>query len=427
MSESPPAKRSKTRRGRGEHSIYQRASDGRWIAEVRDGMKPSGKPNIKYLTAKTKREVQAKLKKELNRIAQGRPDARTSMTLGAYLNHWLDDVVKPRNRATTYEAYSTLCRVHIIPRIGHKKLNELTPQDVQNMLSDMVTNLPPGARKGAKVASPTTAKNARGVLRKSLNDAMRGDLVWRNVVTLTDMPAQRTYHPKPLSESEISKYLAACRGHRLEALFILLPAIGLREGEAFGLQWQDIDLEKRTLRVRQQIQRVGNPRRPQFAEPKTERSRRPVPLPSQVVDALKAHRERQKVDRVMAGSRWGKMIPHLKRDDPDRDTKERKIVLWEDLVFCTTLGTPLDPANVLKEFRAILKSAGIESRRVHDLRHTCATMLARLGVHPREAQDIMRHAQITTTLAVYTSVEADSLRSASDRLGALFTDETEQK
>ena len=399
MDESPKTKR--RRRGRGEHSIYQRKSDGRWIVEIREGHKPSGKPNIKYLTARTKTEANAKLKQELIRLAQGRPDTGKPQTVKAYLTAWLTNTVKPNKRITTYESYEILCRVHMYPRIGQKKLTDLTAQDVQRMLAEMIE----------AGASPTTAKNARGVLRKALNDAMRSDLIWRNVVTLTDMPAQRTFHPKPLTTAELPRYLAATRGKRLEALFTLLPAIGLREGEAFGLKWSDIDLEAGTLAVRQQIQRVGTPRRPVFVEPKTERSRRPVPLPSQVVDALKAHQERQVIEKLLAGSRWG---------GPDRD--------WTGLVFCTSIGTPLDPSNVIKQFRDILKEAGIdEDRRVHDLRHTCATMLARLGVHPREAQDIMRHAQITTTLSVYTSTDAEGIRGSSDLLGALFSDERKQK
>ena len=397
MDESPKPKR--RRRGRGEHSIYQRKSDGRWIVEIREGSKPSGKPNIKYLTARTKTEANAKLKQEVIRLAQGRPDTGKPQTVKTYLTAWLTNTVKPNKRITTYESYETLCRVHMYPRIGQKKLADLTAQDVQLMLAEMIE----------AGASPATAKNARGVLRKALNDAMRADLLWRNVVTLTDMPAQRTYHPKPLTAAELPRYLAASRGKRLEALFILLPAIGLREGEAFGLRWQDIDLEAGKLAVRQQIQRVGNPRRPVFVEPKTERSRRPVPLPSQVVEALQAHQERQAIDKLLAGSRWG---------GPDGE--------WAGLVFCTTIGTPLDPSNVMKQFREILDEAGLESRRVHDLRHTCATMLARLGVHPREAQDIMRHAQITTTLSVYTSTDAEGIRGSSDLLGALFGDDREE-
>lgn len=398
MSEDVKPKR--RRRGRGEHSMYQRKSDGRWIVEIRDGLKPSGKPNIRYLTAKTKKEANARLKQELLRISQGRPDTGKPLTVAAYLTAWLTDTVKPNKRTTTYESYETLCRVHITPRIGQVKLVDLSAQAVQRMLAEMIE----------AGTSPTTAKNARGVLRKALNDALRSDLIWRNVVTLTDMPAQRTFYPKPLTASELPRYLVAARGKRLEALFILLPAIGLREGEAFGLRWPDIDLENGTLAVRQQIQRVGNPRRPVFVEPKTERSRRPVPLPPQVVHALRAHKERQNLERLIAGSRWG---------GPNGE--------WAGLVFCTTIGTPLDPSNVMKQFREILRDAGLDTdRRVHDLRHTCATMLARLGVHPREAQDIMRHAQITTTLAVYTSTDAEGIRGSMDRIGMLFADEREE-
>lgn len=399
MDDAPKPKR--RRRGRGEHSIYQRKSDGRWIVEIRAGLKPSGKPNIKYLTAKTKTEANARLKTELVRIAQGKPDTGKSPTVAAYLTEWLSSRVKPHKRMTTYDSYEGLCRNHIIPRIGQKKLAELTAQDVQRMLAEMIE----------AGASPTTAKYARGVLRKALDDAMRSDLVWRNVVTLTDMPAQRVFHPKPLTAAELPLYLAATRGKRLEALFILLPAIGLREGEAFGLRWSDVDLDHGKLIVQQQIQRVGNPRRPVFVEPKTERSRRPVPLPSQVVNALKSHRKRQEREQLLAGSRWG---------GPEGE--------WDGLVFCTSIGTPLDPSNVMKQYREILKDAGIDTnRRVHDLRHTCATMLARLGVHPREAQDIMRHAQITTTLSVYTSTDAEGIRGSMDRMGVLFTDERQEQ
>lgn len=126
---------------------------------------------------------------------------------------------------------------------------------------------------------------------------------------------------------------------------------------------------------------------------------------------MKAHQERQGFERVLAGSWWG---------GPDGE--------WDGLEFCTSIGTPLDPSNVMKQYREILRDAGTDpERRIHDLRHTCATMLARLGVHPREAQDIMRHAQITTTLSVYTSTDAKGIRGSMDRMGALFTDERTEK
>lgn len=385
-------KRSTKRRGRGEDSVYQRASDGRWIVEIRDGYKPSGKPNIIYLTAKTKAAVMAKRAKAREQLARGVPIKAEQQTVETYIDYWLQHKVKPTRRTTTYDSYVSVCKAHIIPALGRKQLVKLTAMDVTTMLSAMV----------AKGTSPTTAKNARAILRKALNDAIREDLVWRNVVTLTDMPTQRTYHAKPLTAAELPRFFAVAKGHRLETLFLLLPAIGLRAGEAYGLRWQDIDLDRGELAVKVQIQRNGKPKRAHFVDTKTERSRRPIPIPPQLVDSLRAHRERQQEEIMLAGGRW--------------QGNE-----WQRLVFCTTIGTPLDPTKVMSQYREVLAAADIDpNRRIHDLRHTCATMLARLGVQPREAQEILRHSRIQTTLAVYTHVSSEGVRSAVDRLGDML-------
>jgi integrase len=397
----------KRRRDRGEDSIYQRASDHRWIVEIRDGYKPSGRPNITYLTAKgypddtrenrklnteAKTKLLARRDEAKSKLRKGIPASDDVVTVASYLRRWLEYNVKPSKRPKTYESYESICRVHIIPILGRKHLAKLTPLDVQEMMGRIL----------ADGASPTTVKNVRGILRKALNDAMRDDLIGRNVVTLTDMPAQRTFHAKPLTQEEIPRFLAAARDHRLEALWSTFLMAGLRAGEAFGLRWQDIDLERGELRVRYQLQRLGSPKRAVFVDPKTEHSRRPIPLPSQLIETLWAHRARQQEEIIIAGSRW-------------------QGAEWQDLVFCTTTGTPLDQSNVIKQFRQVLDIAGLDTdRRVHDLRHTCATMLARLGVHPRQAQEILRHAQISTTLAIYTHVGADSVRSAVDQLGAMM-------
>ncbi|HEV2124793.1 MAG TPA: tyrosine-type recombinase/integrase, partial [Chloroflexota bacterium] len=388
----PKRKRTTKRRGRGEDSVYQRASDGRWIVEIRDGYKPSGKPKIIYLTAKTKALAMDKRRKVHEQMARGVPIGTEKQTVATYLDYWLQHKVRPSKRTGTYDAYVSLCRVHIIPALGHRQLAKLTAQDVQAMLSTMVDN----------GVSPTTAKNARAVLRKALNDAIREDLLWRNVVTQTDMPAQRTYHAKPLTAEELPRFLAAAKGHRLEALFLLLPSIGLRAGEAYGLRWSDVDLDRGQLAVKMQMQRAGKPKRPHFADTKTERSRRPVPLPPQMVRSLREHRARQLEEIELAGGRWqGEQ--------------------WEHLVFCTTIGTPLDPSKIMAEYRAVLTAAGIDpDRRIHDLRHTCATMLAQLGVQPREAQEILRHSRIQTTLAVYTHVSSEGVRSAVGRLSDML-------
>lgn len=392
MSDPSKAKTKRRRRGRGEDSVYQRESDGRWIVEIRDGYKPSGKPNIIYLTAKTKQTVLKKRDEAKLQLSRGMPATNDVQTVSSWITYWLEHKVKPSKRATTYEGYESVCRVHIIPALGRKHLAKLTPMDIQGLMSTMMQS----------GVSPTTAKNARAILRKALNDAMRDDLVGRNVVTLTDMPRQDTFHAKPLTQEELPIFLAAAKGHRYEALWLTFVTIGLRAGEAFGLRWQDVDLDRGVLTVRYQIQRTGRPPEARFVDPKTERSRRPVPLPSQLIHSLKEHQARQQDEIMLAGSRW-------KGDE------------WQHLVFPTTIGTPLDPSNVLKQYRELLRSAGLDDqRRVHDLRHTCGTMLARLGVHPREAQEILRHSQIQTTLAIYTHVSSEGVRTAMDLMGDLM-------
>lgn len=397
-SKSPQQKNKRRRRGRGEDSVYQRASDGRWVVEIRDGHKPSGKPHIIYLTAKTKQAVLKKRDEAKLQLSRGLPATNEVQTVSSWLSDWLEHKVKPTKRATTYEGYESVIRVHIIPAIGRKQLAKLTAVDVQGLMATMLDS----------GVSPTTVKIARAILRKALNDAMRDDLIGRNVVTLTDMPRQETFHAKPLTDDELPKFLAEIKGHRLEALWLTFVTVGLRAGEAFGLRWQDIDLNEGMLRVRYQIQRTGRPPQARFVDPKTERSRRPVPLPSQTVRALREHQERQREEIMLAGSRW-------KGDE------------WQHLVFCSTIGTPLDPSHVMRQYREVLRSAGLDdNRRVHDLRHTCGTMLARLGVHPREAQEILRHSQIQTTLAIYTHVSSEGVRNAMDRIGEMMEGNSEK-
>lgn len=395
------------RRTPGEDSIYQRASDHRWIAEMRLGYKPNGRPQIKYLSvpgfpddtrANRKKNTEARnrlaqrLEDARHQVRQGLPAQDDALTVARYLTRWLAVRVKPAKRETTYQGYESAIRVHIIPAIGRTHLTKLTPLDVQHMLTRIV--------EGG--ASPTTAKNVRGVLRKALNDAMKDGLIIRNVVTLTEMPRQVAYQPKPLTMEEIPRFLAAIRGDRLEALWTVFLTLGLRAGEAYGLRWRDVNLDAGELTIRVQMQRTGRPPVARFVEPKTHRSRRALPVPDHVREALIAQRERQVTERLIAGDRW-------------------QGAAWDDLVFCTTIGTPLDPSNVLKQYRELLRAAGMDTkRRVHDLRHTAGSMLARLGVAPREAQAILGHANITTTLAIYTHVSTDDVRMAMTRYGSVL-------
>jgi integrase len=161
---------------------------------------------------------------------------------------------------------------------------------------------------------------------------------------------------------------------RLQALFTVPLAVGLRPGEALGLRWTDVNFETGTISVCRELQRVEG--RLQLLELKTLRSRRQIVLPDVALSALKAHRTRQLEERLQLGEHW----------------KE------SGLVFTTSVGTPIEPRNAVRTFKRILRKAGLPDKRFYDLRHTCASLLLAQGVHPRVVMDILGHSQISLTM-----------------------------
>jgi integrase len=185
-------------------------------------------------------------------------------------------------------------------------------------------------------------------------------------------------------------FLAAAEGDRLEALYRVALALGLRLGEALGLKWEYVDLDAGTLRVRYALQRIDGTL--QLKEPKTEHSRRTLSLPASLVAALRAHRDRQAFERAAVGSEWRE----------------------SGLVFTNTLGGPLEPSNVLKAFKRILVRAGLPEQRFHDLRHAAASLLLAQGVPVRVVMDILGHTQMATTMDLYSHVMPAAHKDAAD-------------
>jgi len=199
-----------------------------------------------------------------------------------------------------------------------------------------------------------------------------------------------------LDEKQSKALLKAAKKHRLGAVFSVALAVGLRLGEALGLRWTDLDLESGTLSVQQTLQRIGKELR--FVESKSDKSRRTVPLPQVAVDALKRHRTQQKKERLLAGGKWQK----------------------SDLVFTSTLGTPLDERNVRRSFEDLLGAAKLLKMRIHDLRHTCATLLLAQGVHPKVVQETLGHSQISLTMDTYSQVLPQVAREAAQKMNAVL-------
>lgn len=360
--------------------------DGRWEARV-TLTDPDGRRIRRSLLARSRPEVEAKLRAALDAEARGLPATDARLRLAEHLTDWLENV-RPRVRPRTYQSYESVVRVHLIPALGHVPLIRLTPQQVQTMLN----------RQSAGGASPRTVAISRDVLRLALHQAERWGQLGRNVARLVDPPRVVRHEIRPLAPAEVRRFLDAIAGTPDEALYLTAIGLGLRQGELLGLAWSDVDLEAGTLRVRHALQRIDGVAR--LVEPKSVTSRRTVALPAVVADALRQHRRRQLERRLAAGDRW-------RAED------------W-DLVFCSATGTPLDGPNVNKRFQRLIADLGLPRQRFHDLRHACASLLLVQGVAPRVVMETLGHSQISLTMNTYSHVMPALGRDAAARMDELL-------
>jgi integrase len=199
-----------------------------------------------------------------------------------------------------------------------------------------------------------------------------------------------------MTSDEATKLLVTVKGSRLEALYAVALALGLRRGEALAVRWDDLDLVHGTLSVKRTLVRVNG--KLIFNEPKTERSARTIPLPSSCVMLLKSHRARQVQERLAVGPRWQE----------------------NGLVFATTIGTPIEPRNLNRDFHRRCEEAGLRRFRLHDLRHTCASLLLAQGVPARVVMEILGHSGISITLNTYSHVSPAIQQEALDKMNHLL-------
>lgn len=227
-----------SRRGHNEGSIHQR-KDGYWAGVIDMGRDSKGKRKRKYIYGKTRREVSERMKELLRDQQQGLPILTGKHSLEQFVTSWLEDEIKPTLREKTYVSYEGICRLHILPGLGHVNLQELTRQQVQRLVND----------KAAAGLSKHIVTDIHAVLRRALNQALEWDLVARNVATLVKPPRIEEKELHYLTPEQARKLIQTVQGDRLEALYTVALALGLRRGEALGMRWQDVDLDKGILSV----------------------------------------------------------------------------------------------------------------------------------------------------------------------------------
>jgi len=387
-----------SKRGNGEGSIFQRASDGRWVGTIT--ISAPGRPRQRRSVVRKLRGDVVIAMRELQRggetstIAQG-----GNLTVRTYLEAWLvgaESKVRSGDlRDRSLRRYEELLRQHVTPEIGSIALSKLAIADVRVMIATLSSK--PG--RAGKPLSPTTVGHARNALRAALADAVNDGLIARNPAAGRGVGAPKAvaHLVEALTPEQADSIVEAVRDDRYGCLYRVLLWTGLRLGEATALRWADVDHAEPDgwIRVRRSYGVVGGQGR--FAEPKTKQSRRDVPIIDDVFEALREQRRRQREARLLAGPDW----------------------VDQGLVFAGPTGGPLDPRSITKRLHVLLAPIGLPGLRTHDLRHGYATLLIRQGAQIPTIAKLLGHASPVMTLNVYGHVANDSLQEAAGRLNRL--------
>jgi integrase len=369
------------RRGNNEGSIYRR-NDGYWVGQY--GVQTAEGTKTRYIYGKRREDVREKLTKAIADRDGGLVYDAGNITVGEYLDRWLNDSVRDTVRQRTWERYEQFVRVHLTPALGKIKLAKLTPAHVRGLYRDKLNS----------GLAPRTVLHIHRTFTKALKQAAADGLIPRNPAAPVRPPQPRGEEIRPLNREQVRVLFEAASGDRLEALYIVAVTAGLRRGELQGLKWEDLDLEAGMLQVRRTCSEPKGGHI--FEAPKSGKGRN-IRLTQSAVAALRIHRRRQLEERMYKADLWQE----------------------QGLVFPSTVGTPLWGGNLNRAFKATLQRAGLpKSTRFHDLRHTCATLLLKQAVNPKFVQELLGHADISLTLNVYSHVLPDMGDATADAMEA---------
>jgi integrase len=389
-------KKKRTRQPNGRSSIYF-GKDGKWHGRVTVGARDDGTPDRRHVERKTRAEVTAAVAElEKQREAKTVRKPGKAWTVKAWLIHWIENVAPLAVNDNTMVGYGVAVRKHLIPGLGAHRLDRLKPEHIEVFYAKMQAN-------GSK---PATAHQVHRTFRAALNEAVRRGHLGKNPVLLAKAPKTGDHEVEPYTVQEVQRLLKAADRHRNSARWAVALALGLRQGEVLGLQWVDVDLDGGFLVVRRSRHRpqyahgcsepcgrkaagyCPQKRRtnPELTVTKSRAGRRAVGLPEQLVDLLRAHLKAQEAERDAAGKRWeenGLVFP----DENGRSPSHRRD--WT-------------------EWKDLLAEAKVRDGRLHDARHTAATVLLILGVPERAVMGLMGWS--TTAMAARYQHMVDAVR-----------------
>jgi integrase len=397
------------RNANGRSSIFLSPTDGTWHGYVTVGIKDNGRTYRRHVRGKTRADVTEKVKRlERERDAGKTRKAGQTWTVEQWLNHWLEAIIAPPAITdNAYDAYEVAVRVHLVPGLGGHRIDRLEPEHLERLYRKMV-------QAGAK---PGRAHQVHRTMRAALGEAKRRGHITSNPAALARAPKVEEEDIEAYSVDEVQRILDAAKEERNSARWAVALALGLRQGEALGLMWLDVNLDLGTLVVRRNRLRPkwrhgcgGTCTRKQAgycpsrvaartdtAGTKSRAGKRGMGLPDPLIALLREHQARQDEDRRAACD------------------------LWQETgyVFTTAVGQPINPSTDYHAWKRLLMKAGVPERRLHAARHTAATVLLLLGVPERTVMSVMGWSS-TAMAARYQHVSAGIRRGVASQVGALL-------
>lgn len=385
------------RRGNNEGTIYKRP-DGTWAGQVSIGYDlVTGKLKRKSFYGKTRKEVADKIAQVLQEVRTGTYIEPAQTTFGEWLDKWLTGYKKGRLKAGTYQSYEMLADVHIKPVLGKIPLAKLQAHMLQAFYNEKLEN---GRADGKGGLSTRGVRYLHAIIRQALQQAVKEGLLARNVADATSPPTIKNKQMRPLTEEELLAFFGVARNDRLFAAYVLAATTGLRRGELLGLCWDCVDLEHGVITVQRQLLVLKDGLSLEETT-KSKSGRRSIVLTGDAVRELKTYRKRQLQEKLLLGEAY--------QDN--------------GLVFCKEDGSPLRPEEFTKRFQRHLEKAGLPKVRLHDLRHTHASLLLARGVHPKVVQERLGHSSITMTLDLYSHLTPGLQEAAAATLNGLLSKE----
>ncbi len=361
------------------------------------GRDPStGKRKQQWLSVKgTKKEAEKKLSELLTQLDAGVYIKPSNTSLAAYLERWMKDYVQPNLSPRTAEGYNTIVTQHLIPKLGKITLTQLRPEHLQKYYSEMLER---GCVDKTGGLSAQTVRHHHTALHKALQTAVEWGLLSRNVADAVKPPRTQRPEMQVWSEDEITQFLEYSKKTPYHALFYVALFTGMRRSEMLALRWQDVDLMLGHIAINRTIHQLKDLSYI-FRPPKTAKGRRTVALTPSTIKVLKEHREKQWLNYAMIG----------------------KPVSEEDFVFATIEGKPLRPNTITHAWTTIAQHAGVKQIRLHDARHSHASLMLKQGIHPKIVQERLGHASISVTLDTYSHIAPGLQEAAAAAFDQAFT------